>query len=118
MSMPSRSRRSFGVSTLSPPTTSPRADDIGRRGKSGRHVGAGKMHRRSRLCGNESIGLEVDAKALRVERIHEGCAGEIAGNGAVARRDFTEIFRAHDPTGAFHVLDDKRRTALDMAGQV
>src|SRR5262249_27347897 len=61
---------------------------------------------------------EVDAKALRIERIHEGGAGEVAGHGAVARRHLAQVLGPDNAAGAVHVLDDDIRRAVDVAGEV
>ena len=95
-----------------------RLDDVGRLLHPGRDVGAHEVHRGAGLGRDELVGLEVDAEALGVERVHEGGAGEVARHGAVARRHLAEIFGADDAAGAFHVLNDDVGLALDVAREM
>ena len=95
-----------------------RLGDVGRLLHPGRDVGAHEMHRGAGLSRHELVGLEVDAKALGVERIHEGGAGEIARHGAVARRHLAEVLGADDAAGPLHVLDDDVGLAVDVAGEM
>ena len=76
------------------------------------------MHCRAGLGGDELVGLEVDAEALGIERVHEGGAGEVAGDAAVARRHLAHILGPDDAAGAVHVLDHDVRRAIDMAGEM
>ena len=95
-----------------------RLGDVGRLLHPRRDVGAHEMHGGAGLGGDELVGLEVDAEALGIERVHEGGAGEIAGDAAVARRHLAQILGADDAAGAVHVLDDDVRRAVDMAGEM
>ena len=76
------------------------------------------MHGGAGLGGDELVGLEVDAEALGIERVHEGGAGEVAGDAAVARRHLAQILGADDAAGAVHVLDHDVRRAIDVAGEM
>src|SRR5262249_777975 len=119
ISIASRKRRSLGVSTLKPPRMRPLAlmMSVG-------SVMPGETSVRTKwtvvpgLGRDELVGLEVDAKALRIERIHEGGAGEVAGHAAVARRHLSQVLGPDNAAGAVHVLDDDIRRAVDVAGEV
>ena len=104
------------MSTLNPPTMRPfaLAMSVGVL-HAGRDVGAHEMHGGAGLGGDELVGLEVDAEALGIERVHEGGAGEVARHAAVARRHLAQILGADDAAGAVHVLDDDVRLAFDVA---
>src|SRR5262249_7619395 len=93
-------------------------DDVGRMLQPGRHVGTREVDGRAGLRGDELVALEVDAKAFGIERVHEGGAGEISRHGAVARRDFAQIFGADDAAGAVHVLNHDVGLTLDVAGKM
>ena len=119
MSRPSRMRRSFEVSMLRPPAIRPCAFTM----SAGvlharRHVGAHEMHGGAGLIGDELVGLEVDAPALRIADIDPGGAGEIAHDGAVLGRDLADELRADHAAGAVHVLHDHVRLAGDVLAEM
>jgi hypothetical protein len=72
------------------------------------------MNRRSGLSCNKFVALEVDAEAFRIKRIDEGRAGEIAGKGAVTRRNFACIFRPDDTARALHVCNNDIRLSINV----
>jgi len=93
-------------------------DDVGWLHHAGRNVGAHEMDGGAGLGRDELVGLEVDAKALRIERIHEGGAGEVADHRAIARRHLSQVLSPDNAAGAVHVLDDDIGRPVDVAGEV
>src|SRR5260221_4373294 len=71
------------------------------------------------VTGFQTCALPIYRWPRRREICRRDCAarrhaGEISRQRAVARRNLADIFRADEAGGAFHVLDDDARLAIDQ----